>query len=78
MTASTCPPGYQRIELSKAKVELFVDFLYGITEGPAEAIAMLHQAIAIVDALNTGAEPRSAEQLGQELTFGLLAAGLRQ
>lgn len=76
MTATTCPPGYQAVRLSEAKIALAFQFLVGITEGPAEAAALLHTLIARVDAENSATH--TAAQLGAELTFCLIASGLRE
>lgn len=75
MSGASCPEGYQLISLTDEKIDQFMTFLIEITEGPAEAIALLHAGIAQVDSMN-GA--RSAHQLGQELTFDLIAGGHRE
>lgn len=75
MSASTIPEGYQAVIVSTAKLELLMDFLVQLTEGPAEAVALLHRTLAAIPA--SDGTHRSAKQLAEELAFGLIASGVR-
>lgn len=76
MTAESCHPDYQPIDVSPAKVDVIVALLRNLCEGPAEAMATLHRVIGKIDELNSTG-PMSARQLGEELTMGLLLSGIR-
>lgn len=67
--------GYEKVFIPTEKVDALIQFLLLASQGPQEAIGMLHAAIKIIDEMNAksnGELPRSAELLGQELTACIL------
>ncbi len=67
--------GYEKVQIPPEKIEALINFLLEVSQGPQEAIGMLHAAIVAIDTMNAelrNEPPRSAERLGQELTACLL------